>query len=82
MAIKAAVKITAALMPVPSPGKHRGEMTLNLSVDNHCVSLKSGSSSGISEQQEFLHVFASVVVASLNDAYATLNIYSSGLAFM
>ena len=43
-------------MPVPSPGKHRGEMiliSLNLSVDNHCVSFKFGSSSVISEQREF-----------------------------
>ena len=39
-------------MQVPSPGKQRGEMTLNLSVDNHCLSLKFGSSSGISEQRE------------------------------
>ena len=44
-------------MPFPSPGKHRGEMTLislNLSVDNHCVSFKFGSSSSsfISEQRE------------------------------
>ena len=34
-------------MPVPIPGKRRGEMTLIiliLSVDNHCVSFKFGSS--------------------------------------
>ena len=43
-------------MPVPRRGKHRGEMTLislQLSVDNHCVSFKFGSSSAISEQWEF-----------------------------
>ena len=43
-------------MPVPSQGKHRGEMTvisLNLFVDNHSVSFKFGSSGTISEQREF-----------------------------
>ena len=47
-------------MPVPSPGKHRGEMTLislNLSVENHSVSFKFGSSSAISEQREFYMYF-------------------------
>ena len=72
-------------MPVPSPGKHTGEMTLislNLSVDNHCVSFKFGSStsSAISEQPEFYMYLHRQVVALLNDAYATLNSYSSGTA--
>ena len=48
-------------MPVPSQGKNSGDMTLNLSVDSHCVSLKFDScvslkfdsSSGFSEQLEF-----------------------------
>ena len=80
MAIKAAVRITAAFMPVPSPGKHRGEMTLNLSVDNHCVSLKFGSSTVVvaSLNKANLHVFASAVVALLNDTYAALNSCRSG----
>ena len=55
-------------MPVPSPGKHRGEMTLislNLSADNHCVSFQFGSST--------------VVVPSLNNGNVTcICIGSSG----
>ena len=49
-----AIKLKAAVfMLVSSPGKHRGEKTLNLSIDNHCLSLKFGSSSVISNSGNF-----------------------------
>ena len=55
-------------MPVPSPGKYRGEMTLislNLSVDSYWVSFKFGCSS--------------VVVPSLNNGnFTCICIGSSG----
>ena len=55
-------------MPVPNPGKHRGEMTLislTLSVDNHYAPFKFGSST--------------VVAASLNNGnFTCICIGSSG----